>query len=313
MRPIPDARSRERFTVAEPGEPAIVIQRHPAVGDPRGDVVYVHGATFGADLSIFFPFDGQSWGDSLASAGFTVWGFDFVGYGLSDRSAADPDRPAGGMDAAVVELRRAIAAIRERNDDRPVFLLAHSRGAAVAARYAGEHPLDVRALALFAPIVPRAKSAMSRALSTTAPPSHYRLSAWAQYRRFIDDVPRGQPQVLSEAHMHAWGTAFLATDANAEGRAPPSVMIPSGPLADIAEMWSGHWLYDPSAITVPTLIVRGEWDSLCDDSDAAKLIKALGTSEKRDVRIPRATHLMHLEEQRVELYAEVSRFLDMHG
>jgi hypothetical protein len=41
----------------------------------------------------------------LASAGFTVWGFDFVGYGVSIDRPPTPTGPLGGMDAAMVELR----------------------------------------------------------------------------------------------------------------------------------------------------------------------------------------------------------------
>src|SRR5262252_6290218 len=47
-------------------------------------VLYVHGATFPSALSIAHRFDGHSWRDELAQAGFHVWGMDFHGYGASD-------------------------------------------------------------------------------------------------------------------------------------------------------------------------------------------------------------------------------------
>ena len=37
-------------------------------------VLYIHGATFPVALSIGFRFDGHSWMDDLAEAGFDVWG-----------------------------------------------------------------------------------------------------------------------------------------------------------------------------------------------------------------------------------------------
>lgn len=56
----------------------------PATGSSRV-VLYVHGATFSSALSIAHRFDGRSWRDDLAAAGYHVWGFDFLGYGASDR------------------------------------------------------------------------------------------------------------------------------------------------------------------------------------------------------------------------------------
>ena len=304
--------SREVVRLVESGHPTLALQvQRPEFGfsssPALGDVIYVHGATFGADLSIFHRFDDRSWADAINDIGLVIWGFDFQGYGASDRYPHDGDRPAGRMDDVIPQLRRVIAAVRARNGDRPAFLVAHSWGAAVAARYAGRYPQDVRALVMFAPIVTRAPAASTPA--ATALPSHYPVTQWAQYRRFVEDVPRGQPQVLSEAHFQTWATAFLATDPHARERVPPSVTTPYGPLADIGAMLTGQALYDPSLIAVPTLLVRGEWDSLCTDADAGRLLSGLGSREKADVKIERATHLMHLELQRRALHDRVNAFL----
>ena len=320
---------RERIAVSAPDQPDIALQRQPVAAQPVAaqpvgvDVVYVHGATFGADLSVFFPFDGRSWADGLAAAGFTVWGFDFVGFGSSGRYATDVGRPAGDIHDAMGELGRVVQAVRQRNGDRPVVLLAHSHGGVVAARYAGENAADVQALILFAPIVPRPVSAAPPAAlsaappatppaiptAAAAPPSHYPLSVWAQYRRFIDDVPKGQPQVIDERHMQAWSAAYLASDPASATRMPPSVMMPFGPIADIGALWSGKALYDPAKVLAPTLVIKGAWDSLCTDADAQRLLQGLGAQVKEMVTVPRATHLMQLEQQRDELYAQVNRFL----
>ena len=125
----------------------------------------------------------------------------------------------------------------------------------------------------------------------------------------MEDVPRGQPQVLSEAHFHAWGQAYLASDPCADTRWPPSVWTPAGPMADVRAWWSGQWLFEPADVKASTLLIRGEWDSLCTDADAATLLNALGGAHRSDCRIARATHLMHLETQRVELYRQTNEFL----
>jgi pimeloyl-ACP methyl ester carboxylesterase len=190
-------------------------------------------------------------------------------------------------------------------------------GAAVAARYAATYPHDVKALVLFAPIVrrtppapaPTAQAAAPAAVITPPPPVVFPLSMWAQYRRFVEDVPRGQAQVLSEAHVQGWGAAFLASDKTSAERSPASVITPFGPVADIGAMWSGQAPYDASRLTAPTLLVRGAWDSLCTDTDAALLMSQIGSPDKTDIKIQKATHLMHLEAGRLELRREVNAFL----
>lgn len=74
--------------------------------------------------------------------------------------------------------------------------------------------------------------------------------------------------------------------------------------------WSGTLAYEPAKITAPIAIVRGEWDSLCKDSDVAWLLSAMTlASEKKDIKISRGTHLMHLEEGRYDTYRATASFL----
>jgi pimeloyl-ACP methyl ester carboxylesterase len=60
-------------------------------------------------------------------------------------------------------------------------------------------------------------------------------------------------------------------------------------------------------IQAPTAIIRGAWDSLCTDADAAWLCDRIPNAS--DKTVPRATHLMHLEENRYALYRETEAFL----
>jgi pimeloyl-ACP methyl ester carboxylesterase len=63
-------------------------------------------------------------------------------------------------------------------------------------------------------------------------------------------------------------------------------------------------------VRAPVAIVRGEWDGLIPDEDARWLFDAFAASPlKRDIKISRATHLMHLEAMRFALYRESIAFL----
>jgi alpha-beta hydrolase superfamily lysophospholipase len=304
--------SREVFQLAEQNQLKLSVQVQRA-STSSGDVVYVHGATFGADLSVFHTLDGQSWADALAEKNLNVWGFDFAGYGSSDRYPKTTVGPAGRMTDAVTQIHRVISFIKKNNGDKPVLLVAHSWGASVAIKYAGQFPENIKGLVLFAPVITRTPSPSAQAAPATAaapaPPSVYPISALTQYRRFVEDVPKGQAQVMSEVHFQRWARAFLESDKTASERSPASVITPFGPVADFMAMWSGQQLYDAKLVKTPTLLVRGAWDSVCNDSDAGNLMAQLSAVDKADVKIERATHLMHLESERVKLYSAVNNFL----
>ncbi len=56
--------------------------------------------------------------------------------------------------------------------------------------------------------------------------------------------------------------------------------------------------------------MRGAWDSLCRDADAAMLLAAASsTPERHDRKLAAGTHLMHLETGRHALYDAVGRCL----
>jgi pimeloyl-ACP methyl ester carboxylesterase len=285
-------------------EHATIALRSITRGADRPDVIYVHGATFGCECSVFFPLDRRSWADSLLDAGFNVWGFDFVGYGASSRYP-EGGVPRGRMVEAATQLQAAVAEVRQLNGGRPVCLLAHSWGCTVAAHVAGLESEGISGMALFGPVAKRANP--HQAIPSAPPFADW--SAWAQYRRMIEGVPRGEASVLSDGHFDRWARCYLASDADSARREPPSVRVPGGPAVDIAAWWSGSALLDLAAVHQPALLVRGEWDAVCDEADLQWWLSALGSKVRESEALPRGTHLMHLESGRESLYAACNRFL----
>jgi hypothetical protein len=83
-----------------------------------------------------------------------------------------------------------------------------------------------------------------------------------------------------------------------------------GPFIDILRAWHGELGYDPALVRAPVTLIRGEWDGVVPDEDARWLFDAFSASPiKRDIKINRATHLMHLETMRGALYRETNAFL----
>jgi len=314
-RALPLLACNERhFRIGGPWEGLDLFLRHlpPTLshaGAPRV-VLYVHGATFPSGLSIAHRFDGRSWRDELADAGFHVWGLDFHGFGASDRypQMAEPaaSRPAlCRADDASRQIECAVRFIRDRHDVPRISLIAHSWGTIATGVFATRCPELVERLVFFGPITRRESNAQAPAL-----PAWRCISLEDQWRRFIEDVPAREAPVLSKCHFEDWGARYLDTDPESGMRTPPSVKVPNGPSQDIAAAWSGDLAYEPGRIQAPLAIVRGEWDSVVTDADARWLLDALEESPlKRDVRIARATHLMHLEENRASLYRASIGFL----
>jgi pimeloyl-ACP methyl ester carboxylesterase len=116
--------------------------------------------------------------------------------------------------------------------------------------------------------------------------------------------------VLTRAEFETWAARYLDSDPESRGRTPPGVKVPSGPFVEILRAWHGELAWEPGLVQAPTAILRGEWDGLATDADARWLWGALAHAPiKRDVKIGRATHLMHLEAMRPALWAESIAFL----
>ncbi|HEX6441351.1 MAG TPA: alpha/beta hydrolase [Stellaceae bacterium] len=304
----------EHWRIPSPQQGLSLFLRHLPPGGalpPRHRaVLYVHGGTFPSALSIAHRFDGRSWRDALCGEGFDVWGLDFHGFGLSDpypemAAPAEANPPLGRAAACSRQLEAAVRFIAERQAIRHVSLVAHSWGTIVAGEFAGRCPELVDRLAFFGPIARR-----------TPQGERQRLAAWRlisledQWRRFVADVPAGEAAVLSRRHFDEWGALYLDTDPESRTRSPAAVKTPSGAFQDIYDAWAGELAYEPGLVRAPVAIIRGEWDGMCPDADAAWLFAALSASpQRRDIKIGRATHLMHLEEQRFALYRETECFL----
>lgn len=304
----------QHHRIASPREGLSLFLRYlppvsPRPGPPKA-VLYVHGATFPSALSVGHRLDGRSWQDDLAEAGFHAWGLDFLGFGDSDRypemSQPAQDHPAlGGAEIANEQIERAVRYIVEQQGVDQVSIVAHSWGTIAAGLFASRHPDSVERLVLFGPVTQRAGNAAPQSV-----PAWRDLTLEQQWDRFIEDVPHGMATPFNRKHFDEWGSLYLGSDPGSRERAPPSVRVPNGPIEDIGAAWAGQLAYDPRLIRAPVAIVRGEWDGVVTDTDARWLFDSLQASPiKRDVKLSRATHLMHLESNRHELYQETRSFL----
>jgi pimeloyl-ACP methyl ester carboxylesterase len=283
----------------------------PPAAESRRVVLYVHGGTFPSALSIAHRFDGRSWRDELCVAGFRVWALDFHGFGRLSDPYPEMERPAeefpplGRADDVSRQLEHAIRYICDHHRVGRISIIAHSWGTIVTGRFAGRCPELVDRLVFFGPIAQREPKGERVRL-----PGWRLISLADQWSRFTETVPRGETPVLLRRHFEEWGERYLDVDPESRTRSPAAVKVPSGAFQDIYDAWAGELPYDPGLVRAPVAIIRGEWDGMCSDEDARWLFDALVASPiRRDVKISRATHLMHLEASRYALYREAEAFL----
>lgn len=308
-RPAPPTEAHLRIPAGARGLQLFLRHLPAARPSQHPPVLFVHGASFPSGLAAAFRFSGTSWMDHLAAQGFDVWALDFLGYGHSDRypemqQPASAHPPLGRAPEAAQQIAAAVDFILQKQRAPRISLVAHSWGTVPTGLYASRHPARVKRIVLFGPVARRAGAPPAES------PAYQFVTEEAQRSRFTGYVPSGERAVLDPQHFAVWGPAYLATDARSHTRTPPSVQVPGGPIADIADAWSGRLPYAPEKITAPVLIVRGEWETVTTDADAQWLFRALSAAPiKRDVKISRGTHVMHLEASRFQLYTEVAAFL----
>jgi len=278
----------------------------------RRAVIYVHGATFPSALSIAHRFSGRSWRDALCAAGFNVWGFDFYGFGHSDRYPEMDEPPeahpplCAAADASE-QLRTVAEFVCSHEALESVSLISHSWGAMPAGLFAAAHPTLLDRWVLFAPICRRSPRRYEKPPTF---PAWRLVSIEDQWTRFIEDVPPHETPVLSRMEFEDWARLYLDSDADSRLRAPPAAKTPLGPFNEIIKAWHGDLAFDPARVLSPICIMRGAWDGLIPDEDANWLFDAFERSPvKRDIKFSHGTHLMHLEKMRPALWRESVTFL----
>jgi pimeloyl-ACP methyl ester carboxylesterase len=300
----------------DPGIQLYVREKHPR-GSGRFDanhvVLFVHGSTYPAETSFDLELNGISWMDYIAERGYDVWLVDVRGYGRSTRPAEmneppEANPPIARTPVAVHDVGAAVQHIlKTRGVDR-LCLLGWSWGTTIMASYTVEHADKVQKLVLYAP----------QWLRSTPPlisgEGAYRVVSVASAKeRWLKGVPAEKAKdLIPPGWFDAWADATFATDPVGSKQNPKTLRAPNGTLADAKDFWSaGKPLYDPSRITVPTLIVHAEWDQdLPTPMSLAVFERLTSAPYRRLVQIGEGTHTVIMERNRMQLFREVQAFLD---
>jgi pimeloyl-ACP methyl ester carboxylesterase len=241
-----------------------------------GTILFVHGSSVSAtpvfDLQIPGR-PGTSTMDWFARRGYDTWCVDCEGYGRSDKSrSVNADVSCGADDLAA-----ASEYILSQSADRKLLLYGASSGALRAGLFAQRHAERVQRVALDALV-------WTGEGSPTLAERKKRLDDYrASNRRPIDRAfvrsifTRDHPGTSDLTVVDAFADAVLALDSS----------MPTGTYIDMS---ANLPIIDPEKISVPVLIMRGQWDGIASFQDLANFFARLPNPDKQFVVMPGIAH-----------------------
>jgi pimeloyl-ACP methyl ester carboxylesterase len=249
-------------------------------GDPaktRGTILFVHGSSMASQPTFDLQLPsrpGSSAMEWFAGHGYDTWSVDMEGYG---RSTKDRDNNAP-ISCGADDCFAAASYIQKlRGGKRPFLVYGISSGALRAALFAQRHPELVARLALDAHV-------WTGKGSPTLAERAKRLPEFSAKNRRPIDKPfvysifnRDHPGTADDDVIEAFADQILALDDS----------VPTGTYVD---MCSRLPVVDPEKITVPTIIMRGQWDGIASVDDLLEFFKRLPNPDKQFAVMPGIAH-----------------------
>ena len=248
-------------------------------GDPaktQGTILFVHGSSMASQPTFDLDVPGRPDSSAMeyfAKQGYDCWCVDMEGYGRSTKDRDNNAPIAYGAD----DCYAAAQYIQKLRGPRPLLLYGISSGALRAGVFAERHPEMVDRLALDAHVW----------TGEGSPTLHERRKKLPEFqsknrrpinRDFVFSIfNRDHPGAADDATINAFADAILKLDNS----------VPTGTYVD---MCSKLPIVNPENITVPTLIMRGQWDGIASMDDLIEFFKKLPNPDKQFIVMPGISH-----------------------
>ncbi len=239
------------------------------VGSPdnKPAVLFVHGSSMASQPTFDLTVPGRpdsSVMDWFAQRGFVCWTVDMEGYGRSDKSRDIFCDISNGAD----DLAAATDYILKTRGIKSFLTYGISSGALRAALFAERHPDRVARLALDA-YVWTGEGALTLAQRRKKLPEFMAKKRRPIDRAFVYSIfERDHPDCAEKRVVDSFADAILALDDS----------MPNGTYID---MCSKLPVNDPAKITVPTIILRGQFDGIAAMDDLIEFFKRLPNPDKQ--------------------------------
>jgi pimeloyl-ACP methyl ester carboxylesterase len=233
----------------------------------KGTVLFVHGSSMASQPTFDLQVPGRphsSVMDYFAERGFDTWCVDMEGYGRSDKKRDINCDIANGAD----DLEAASDYIMKTRGTKQFLVYGISSGALRAALFAQRHPGRVQRLALDA-FVWTGEGSPTLEERRKKLPAFLKMKRRPMDRAFMRSIfTRDHPGCAEDRVIEAFADQVLALDDS----------VPTGTYVD---MCSRLPVVDPEKITVPTIIMRGQFDGIAGFDDLAGFFKRLPNPDKQ--------------------------------
>ncbi|HEY9445590.1 MAG TPA: alpha/beta fold hydrolase [Burkholderiales bacterium] len=285
---------------AKKGDVRLYVYRKRATAPTRGArlpvLFLVHGSSASGRSSFDLDVPGRgdySLMDHYAALGYDVWTMDHEGYGRSDRTQSNSNISSG-----VDDLAAAMTIVERETGQQRVTLYGGSSGALRAALYAQRNPDRVARLMVSALVYTGAGS-----------------PTLARRREKIEEYRKNHVRKVDRAFIHSMftrdkpGTSeMIAADALAEAELALGDTVPNGTYLD---MCANLPVIDPTRITCPVLILRGEYDGIATEADLLDFFGQLPSKDKQFVFISGLAHAATLGINRHKFWHAMQSFMTM--
>jgi len=266
-------------------------------GDPAktvGTILFVHGSSMAGQPTFDLQVPGRpdsSVMDFFARQNYDCWCVDMEGYG---RSTKDRDNNAPITQGAD-DCFAAASHIEKLRGKRPLLVYGISSGALRAALFAQRHPEMVARLALDA-MVWTGQGSPTLAERRKKLPEFQAKNRRPIDKAFIHSVfDRDHPGTAEDNVIDAFADAVTALDDS----------VPTGTYVD---MCSRLPVVDPEKITVPTLIMRGQWDGIASFEDLVAFFAKLPNPDKQFTVMPGISHASFQQKNYALVYHILASF-----
>jgi pimeloyl-ACP methyl ester carboxylesterase len=231
--------------------------------------------------------------DWFAERGYDTWCCDMEGYGRSSKHRDVNSDIANGAD----DLAAVSDYILKTRNSGPLLVYGISSGALRAAALAERHPERVKRLALDA-FVWTGEGSPTLAERAKKLPEFLARNRRPVDRAFVHSIfERDHPGTADMATVNAFADAILALDDS----------LPTGTYVD---MCSKLPLTDPLKLTMPTMVMRGEYDGIASFDDLIAFFKKLPNADKQFIVMRGISHASFQQKNYKMVYQILLNFFD---
>ena len=274
--PSPAIRGEEHWTQKGDVRLFLFEKYAPDPAGPAGTILFVHGSSMASQPTFDLHVPGRpdsSVMDWFAARGYDCWCVDMEGYGRSTKDRDNNAPIAQGADDCFA----AASYIAKLRGPRPLMVYGISSGALRAALFAERHPDMVKRLALDA-MVWTGEGSPTLAERRKKLPEFQAKNRRPIDRAFVHSIfERDHAGTADEAVVEAFADAILAVDDS----------VPTGTYVDMCARLP---VIDPLKITVPTLIMRGQYDGIASMADLIAFFEKLPNPDKQFAVMPGIAH-----------------------